>query len=690
MSPPQASASHKWASSQFIGGSKFTSSYNHGTHKSCCVCGHLRLPKKWVTTATYGRIIASASKNCWLCTVLPRAIDHFFGPTKTRIAHLVMEDDEIEIIRHTSTAEPLIIGVSFWSEGKQCYERLRCFAGEGSFDHFPKLSELSPDFTLSNVVDWALEKIEKCKSSHRLCRGGLESDQVPVLPSRVLDLSTTNDGEFDTIRLWETHGSSAKYIALSHCWGGVEITCKTTRTNIQQRMNDGFLVSELPLLFQQAVDVAKGLGVLYLWIDALCIVQDDIYDWEVEASLMANVYSNSFLTIAATRANNSLQGMLGTRNVAGFTGAVQPLEYHYIDNPNGPSIVAHRDFSGTAHRTMTEKGLNNAAHIKEGEPFGATSPLMGRAWVLQERVFSPRTLFLHFAELFLECDQCITCECGMASPNLRPTRRITSLSMHDIEEQWSLLVWRYSQLHLSNPSDKLPAFSGIASAFKDYFKDDYLAGIWKTENLDYFAAQLAWRVWRKGFGIQTKPGEHSAYRSVPYRAPTWSWASVDHKQNPEIPLRILPFHGSPPAAEGLQIARANCTVSGANPYGEVTSGYLEIRGKSTAANLCENRCSTGGQIPWHESWCLDILDKDTQCNLLSLDVALQLDQMDSDGFAFTTVHLLLILQDIGSRHDARAIVLIASKSSPASFERIGVADITGGYGNWPLCTFQIV
>lgn len=115
-----------------------------------------------------------------------------------------------------------------------------------------------------------------------------------------------------------------------------------------ERIKKGFPISDLPVLFQQAVEIARRLGVFYLWIDALSIIQDDAHDWEVEAARMAEVYSGSFLTLAATHAKNSEEGMLGECIIIRADGSRQPLEYHHIEAQNAPSIVAFH-FWGEPH-----------------------------------------------------------------------------------------------------------------------------------------------------------------------------------------------------------------------------------------------------------------------------------------------------------------------------------------------------
>lgn len=245
----------------------------------------------------------------------------------------------------------------------------------GSIGYFPSVTKFCSKFTISHVVDWTLEKLVSCRSSHQLCKSSWQSTHLAILPTRVLDISTVNDGDLDAIRLWETKDSKGRYIALSHCWGGLEIPVKkTTRSTVKERIENGFMVSELPLLFQQAVIIARRLGIFRLWIDSLCIIPDDAHDWEVEAARIADVYSGSFLMLAAARANNSAEGILGERNVVKADRSQQSMEYYHIETHNVATIVAYYDLSEGAHYDLA--GIR---HIESEEQLETVSPLVSHS-----------------------------------------------------------------------------------------------------------------------------------------------------------------------------------------------------------------------------------------------------------------------------------------------------------------------
>ena len=144
--------------------------------------------------------------------------------------------------------------------------------------------------------------LEECLETHKICSASTADD--PPLPHRVIDVGSIN-GVAEP-HLLETSGQVGNYLILSHCWGG-GCPIMTTSKNIQSHLIQLKLL-DLPRTFRDAIQVTRKLGCRYLWIDSLCIIQDNQKDWEVEAALMQQYYRQSLLTIAAADANNSEAG----------------------------------------------------------------------------------------------------------------------------------------------------------------------------------------------------------------------------------------------------------------------------------------------------------------------------------------------------------------------------------------------
>jgi hypothetical protein len=202
------------------------------------------------------------------------------------------------------------------------------------------------------------------------------------VPTRLLYVG---DPDHDALRLYHTEENDrVKYVALSHCWGlapGEKPDFCTTDNNIKARLK-GFSFSELPNTFRDAVRVTRELGIQYLWIDSLCIIQWNQKDWEHEAKRMEGVFASAYCTIAATSAINSKAGFL-KRNVSS--------EYVYAQDTLGQRFYVCTDVDNF-NKDVEKARLNT------------------RAWVMQERVLSRRTIHFSANQIYFECGAGVYCE----------------------------------------------------------------------------------------------------------------------------------------------------------------------------------------------------------------------------------------------------------------------------------------
>lgn len=186
-------------------------------------------------------------------------------------------------------------------------------------------------------------------------------------------------------------------MCLSYCWGGslpIRTTRETTKTFCER-----IVWRHLPRTFQDAVSVARFLGISFIWIDSLCIIQDDEQDWESEAAQMANIYGRSTITIAATQSSGPNAGLFHIlppdcldRPVS---HAVLPLEtppLHYR------SVISHGELQNCMDDYFTGRQ-------------SSTFPLLRRAWAFQEHLLSPRIVHFTTRELVWECSHAMSCCC---------------------------------------------------------------------------------------------------------------------------------------------------------------------------------------------------------------------------------------------------------------------------------------
>jgi len=345
------------------------------------------------------------------------------------------------------------------------------------------MSRLNTNWTGSpESIQRAAQWLQACTTRHRRCGRSLE----PLLPDRILDVGLSFSSK--VIVLQETIDQRDRYICLSYCWGPSEFI-STTRDNISSH-KEGIQLQSLPQTFQDAIFVTKALNVRYIWIDSLCIIQNDDRDWTTQAQKMAVIYSNSYLTISATSGqcvDSGLFSKLSSVNIGTLSARV----------------FTH--LPGTSTKDST-----------------SALPLISRGWAFQERLLAPRVLHFGPDELIWDCNETRECQCGSVfhlSEDIRKSEFDKALHDGTISSQtklgalWRRIVIQYCSLTLTKPSDKFPAIAGIAEVVQRSRNSVYLGGVWS----DTLALDLLWQA--------QEPRKDS--QEILGRAPSWSWASVD-------------------------------------------------------------------------------------------------------------------------------------------------------------------
>jgi Heterokaryon incompatibility protein (HET) len=231
------------------------------------------------------------------------------------------------------------------------------------------------------------EWIRLCDEGECSRRGGCRPDRDRVrIPTRVIDVG---DGDTAHLVLTGEMGLVTQYVALSHCWGRLpkEQTDKwcTTTSNDKERRTQGFPIANLAQTFRDAITVTRELGQRYLWIDSLCIIQDDHRDWETESKKMEAVFQHAYCTIAATSAEHSDEGFLNRPEEKYSQYVMVP------ESSDGKVYICTSiddDFD-----VDVMKGILNT-----------------RAWVLQERALSRRTIHFTKRQTYWECGGGVRCE----------------------------------------------------------------------------------------------------------------------------------------------------------------------------------------------------------------------------------------------------------------------------------------
>lgn len=348
------------------------------------------------------------------------------------------------------------------------------------------------------AYDTAKQWISDCLFNYGKCPGRSLSDEA-ILPTRVLDLSA--DCGPGRVRLHEgLSEEKGQYVALSYCWGKTG-QYMTTEKTLKSFMNEGIEISLLPKTLQDAISSTKQLGISYLWIDSLCIIQDSDADKTHEITLMPQVYRNAIVTISAASASDCGQRFLEDRKeVQTRLRVAICLPFFLTDDAeklqNDSSLIGE---------VILCADENIRFNVKEFED----EPINLRAWTLQETWLSSRLLIYGSGPLKWQCLSKLLTHgenlLALAAAVVRSyytlfpkrdkffideSQEISQESselplipiQHDtykILDEWHDLVSSYSRRSLTVPEDKLPALSGIAAEFHRLTNDTYLAGIWQ-------------------------------------------------------------------------------------------------------------------------------------------------------------------------------------------------------------------
>ncbi|KAF2821973.1 HET-domain-containing protein, partial [Ophiobolus disseminans] len=316
------------------------------------------------------------------------------------------------------------------------------------------------------------------------------------VPSRLIEIPTSAGAS--TVKIVETRGHYKPWCALSYCWGGPQLI-RTTASNF--RTGQRFLeLSAIPETILDALTTTKALGVSYLWVDSLCIIQDDPDDLTRELASMPKIYKHATLTISAALAQTCNEGFLHPRSPRIVPLYGPPVRLRCIDEQDAEgTIVLH----GT--RPPQE-------HIHT------------RGWTLQEHLLSPRLLIYSTSSLAWQCRSRKYTDVPLSAPihdaglneffsSFAKQFYAVEITEEDAIVAWLRIIEVYSGRHLGFPTDILLALSAIAEEFGTRMQWTYVAGLWQ-EHIQYM---LCWEC------ATTK----TCRRPSKYRAPSWSWASID-------------------------------------------------------------------------------------------------------------------------------------------------------------------
>ncbi|KAI1112549.1 heterokaryon incompatibility protein-domain-containing protein [Nemania sp. NC0429] len=421
---------------------------------------------------------------------------------------------------------------------------------------------IAPHAGRRECFEFIRRKIRDCEN-HPECNGTSYS----LLPHRVLDVGPPGDKTVKIVENCKDEGQ--RYIALSYCWGG-HLPLRSTTSNISE-MKKGIAWNELPRVFSDVVYVAWMLGVQYVWIDSLCILQDDKDDWEIEASKMAEYYSQAHLVVACSTSANPTVPFLARRDPYWL-----PLNFKFKDKAGASHDLKIQRVRRL--RYMTYTALDHNRDKVHEHDFGLLSK---RAWVWQENALATRIVHYTSHGLVFECKGDIGVYTEEMPDTPLPLDWIQSLPhsfaehSDDSYKQWHELVKTYSSRDLTFHADKLPAIGGAAAAMRKILDSDYLAGLWR-KNLfnDLLWHADTWGIEKTGAFTQPPP------TPLDNGSPSWSWASLNGRLSYQF------------ADEPCSTTRVFATVrdlqvetSKHSEFGQCRGGYIVLSAPALRANL---------------------------------------------------------------------------------------------------------
>ncbi|KAH9856367.1 heterokaryon incompatibility protein-domain-containing protein [Lenzites betulinus] len=426
----------------------------------------------------------------------------------------------------------------------------------------------SPVLDVGSPHALALAKklLDECDHEHvERCAVLSDSRSLSLSSTRLIDCTNPS---LPRLVISTNLPSKTKYLALSYVWGG-EQPYSTCLKNVSA-YEKGIDVACLPQTLQDAIRVTDALGFQYLWADSLCIIQDSGMDKIHELGRMAQIYRGAFLTIIAASARSASEGFLQTRP-APLHDIILPFPcFQHPTSASAPSAV---DGPTPGKQAVGRICLSPVYTHATGEIrlySHAQEPVNERAWCMQEHLMSQRALIFTSETLQFRCHTS-TKNIGSSFYDTRGERRLpdalflrdapsmpcSSAEWQVLHQAWIDIVEDYSRRSAKWSSDKLVACGAITKEFHRVLKRDYLAGLWRYT----FLSDLLW----------LGPKDCRAH-PPPYRAPSWSWASVDGQ------VEMEPYLEPPQRIPLSEVLGCKVTLKNNSlPFGEVTDGALVLR-----------------------------------------------------------------------------------------------------------------
>lgn len=405
------------------------------------------------------------------------------------------------------------------------------------------------------IITFLAQELKKITISH-----GDDQENADFFPERLIDVG------FNSLRLveWDSISvGSAKrpeYCAFSYCWGPCEDAksqTKSTSANLQHNL-ENLVFDDLSPVLKDAVKTTRSLCIPYLWVDSLCILQDDISDWQRQCSQMDDIYGNALVTLIAASSRTCREGFLSPKKHG------LRLPYQSARRPDiSGSLMMYFTHAYGEDTSLTSHLISDLHHDLTASQWAR------RGWTFQEDAMANARIVFGSSRVYFGCHNDYVSMDGPAG-SVNP-KSVTSFQSYDeLHRGWEKILHRYSAFTASsftNPTDLLPALSGLARLFGNILQDEYLAGHW-AENLH---CSLMWshnsdQVRRSLDDITNRHGQK------PYLIPSWSCLTRG-----EI-VSVLPDSNTSGCRSEINILELYMPMVGEDPYGAIENACLTLEG----------------------------------------------------------------------------------------------------------------
>lgn len=368
--------------------------------------------------------------------------------------------------------------------------------------------------------DWLRRWMGICTEQHGArCHPSLGSGQGDVPKSRTKLIRFVDTRKNAIVSLEDTSLESLDYAALSYVWGSNQKLTLTSKTKTELAEPGSIVDGTASLTIVDAVESCRRLGMLYLWVDALCIIQNDQNDKADQLKAMGHIYRCASFTIVAASGEDAGAGLPGLRPGTRFFQQEEVL-------------VAHATESNPAMSLMTTCNPKRSANVHYMEDTKWNT----RGWTFQERYLSNRCLVFTEEQVYFSCNEVVFCEESYLEhgpPYLHPfepTGYELSLKLEQQHREpgdaskrmWTryrTVVERYTSRTLGYPGDVYDAFAGLEKALSEMYNERLLWGL-PCKRLN---TALAWSTFTgqiRRNALSTLPMT-DLNRRVAF--PSWSW-----------------------------------------------------------------------------------------------------------------------------------------------------------------------